>query len=130
MPGYRAVVTSTAERPLLFLDVDGPLIPFVSSSGHPRAAAAAAVRAADQGNSLLARLDPGIGHASWLWAAISCGRRPGWKWRPSPALPCCWRRGTTAPHPPVSRGCQTALAFCARENDMGRLLGTDSHPEW
>ncbi|MFJ6067063.1 HAD domain-containing protein [Streptomyces tendae] len=54
-------MTSTAERPLLFLDVDGPLIPFGSSSGHPRAAAAAAVRAADQGNPLLARLDPGIG---------------------------------------------------------------------
>lgn len=61
MPGYRAVVTSTAEHPLLFLDFDGPLIPFGSSSGHSRAAAAAAVRAADQGNPLLARLDPGIG---------------------------------------------------------------------
>lgn len=61
MPRYRAVVTSAAERPLLFLDVDGPLIPFGSSSDHPRAAAAAAVGAADRGNPLLARLDPGIG---------------------------------------------------------------------
>jgi hypothetical protein len=36
-------VTSAAERPLLFLDVDGPLIPFGSLSGRPRSAAAEAV---------------------------------------------------------------------------------------
>lgn len=53
MPRYRAVVTSAAERPLLFLDVDGPLIPFGSPSGHPRPA--------DRGNPLLNRLDPGLG---------------------------------------------------------------------
>jgi hypothetical protein len=33
MNRYRAAVTGSAERPLLFLDVDGPLIPF---GGTPR----------------------------------------------------------------------------------------------
>lgn len=34
--GYRAAMTGSAERPLLFLDVDGPLIPFGAASGqHP-----------------------------------------------------------------------------------------------
>ncbi|MFE1925113.1 HAD domain-containing protein [Streptomyces asoensis] len=51
-------MTSAAERPLLFLDVDGPLIPFGTSPGHPRTAAPAP---AGQGNPLLARLDPGVG---------------------------------------------------------------------
>ncbi|MFH8494490.1 HAD domain-containing protein [Streptomyces coeruleorubidus] len=54
-------MTSATERPLLFLDVDGPLIPFGSSSGHPRSAAAEASAPADQGNPLLRRLDRGIG---------------------------------------------------------------------
>ncbi|MFD7704797.1 HAD domain-containing protein [Streptomyces caelestis] len=54
-------MTSAAERPLLFLDVDGPLIPFGSPSGPPQAANAAAATPADQGNSLLTRLDPGTG---------------------------------------------------------------------
>ncbi|MER7402592.1 HAD domain-containing protein [Streptomyces sp. NPDC000070] len=51
-------MTSAAERPLLFLDVDGPLIPF----GNAQAAAAAdASMPVDQGNPLLTRLDPGVG---------------------------------------------------------------------
>ncbi|MFI8301957.1 HAD domain-containing protein [Streptomyces sp. NPDC085927] len=54
-------MTRAAERPLLFLDVDGPLIPFGSSSGHPQAALADASTPVDQGNPLLKRLDPGIG---------------------------------------------------------------------
>jgi hypothetical protein len=54
-------VTSAAERPLLFLDVDGPLIPFGSPSGQPEVATADVSTPADQGNPLLARLDPGIG---------------------------------------------------------------------
>ncbi|MGV9911838.1 HAD domain-containing protein [Streptomyces tendae] len=46
-------MTSAAERPLLFLDVDGPLIPF----GSPTVAAAPV----DAGNPLLARLDTRVG---------------------------------------------------------------------
>ncbi|MEU5624416.1 hypothetical protein [Streptomyces tendae] len=53
-------MTSSPERPLLFIDVDGPLIPFGSSAGHPEVAAASTTTV-DQGNPLLARLDPGIG---------------------------------------------------------------------
>ncbi|MEU9591190.1 HAD domain-containing protein [Streptomyces sp. NPDC048219] len=49
-------MTSATERPLLFLDVDGPLIPFGSSSGRPQDAVTDA-----SGNPLLTRLDPGLG---------------------------------------------------------------------
>ncbi|MFD3619036.1 HAD domain-containing protein [Streptomyces sp. NPDC058676] len=52
---------SAAERPLLFLDVDGPLIPFGSSSAHPQASTTHPSTPADQGNPLLKRLDPGVG---------------------------------------------------------------------
>ncbi|MER5193407.1 HAD domain-containing protein [Streptomyces sp. NPDC002755] len=54
-------MTSAAERPLLFLDVDGPLIPFGALPGHPRTAATGVPAPADQGNPLLERLDPGLG---------------------------------------------------------------------
>ncbi|MET8952665.1 HAD domain-containing protein [Streptomyces sp. NPDC004393] len=54
-------MTSAAERPILFLDVDGPLIPFGTSSGHRQAAASDSSSSLDQGNPLLERLDPGIG---------------------------------------------------------------------
>ncbi|MFI2302372.1 HAD domain-containing protein [Actinacidiphila glaucinigra] len=54
-------MTSTMERPLLFLDVDGPLIPFGSSSGHPQTAAADSSTSPNQGNPLLERLSPGLG---------------------------------------------------------------------
>jgi hypothetical protein len=53
-------VTSSSERPLLFLDVDGPLIPFGASAGYKEVAAASPTTV-DQGNPLLARLNPGIG---------------------------------------------------------------------
>ncbi|MFF1487405.1 hypothetical protein ACIGZH_33325 [Streptomyces sp. NPDC058319] len=46
-------MTSAAERPVLFLDVDGPLIPFGASYGSSTSF--------DQGNPLLDRLDPGAG---------------------------------------------------------------------
>jgi hypothetical protein len=51
-------VTSTTDRPLLFLDVDGPLIPFGSSSGRPHTTAGGSPTSPDQGNPLLKRLDP------------------------------------------------------------------------
>ena len=60
-PGYRAAVTSAAERPILFLDVDGPLIPLGSSSSRLRAPAFAAELSVEQGNPLLGRLDAGLG---------------------------------------------------------------------
>ncbi|MFJ4620110.1 hypothetical protein [Streptomyces sp. NPDC088812] len=53
-----------AGRPLLFLDVDGPLIPFGPPSGRPRRTpAAAAPPTASPGphNPLLERLDPAVG---------------------------------------------------------------------
>jgi hypothetical protein len=54
-------------RPVLFLDVDGPLIPF-GAPGHG-APATAAIRRAARGNPLLERLDPR--HGAWL-AALPC----------------------------------------------------------
>jgi hypothetical protein len=60
-PGYRAAVTSAAERPILFLDVDGPLIPFGASFGSSQATVSDCPTSLDQGNPLLDRLDHGIG---------------------------------------------------------------------
>ncbi|MDR6973948.1 hypothetical protein J2X68_000617 [Streptomyces sp. 3330] len=53
-------MANAAQRPLLFLDVDGPLIPFGTLPDHPQAAAHAPAPAGE-GNPLLERLDPGIG---------------------------------------------------------------------
>ncbi|WP_326687948.1 HAD domain-containing protein [Streptomyces sp. NBC_01795] len=55
-------MTGSAERPILFLDVDGPLIPFGSRSSRPRKARTS--RSEDSscsGNPLLERLDPAVG---------------------------------------------------------------------
>jgi hypothetical protein len=57
-------VTDSAQRPLLFLDVDGPLIPFGASShqypdGYPVYEAGYELKTAS--NPLLARIDPGHG---------------------------------------------------------------------
>ncbi|MFE0331709.1 HAD domain-containing protein [Streptomyces sp. NPDC058960] len=54
-------MTSPVGRPILFLDVDGPLIPFGSSSGRMEAPASDSLMSFDQGNPLLERLDPGLG---------------------------------------------------------------------
>ncbi|MGV9346569.1 HAD domain-containing protein [Streptomyces spiralis] len=54
-------MASAAERPVLFLDVDGPLIPFGSSSSSLRAPASGPEVAVDPGNPLLGRLDPDLG---------------------------------------------------------------------
>ncbi|MEU5090973.1 hypothetical protein [Streptomyces sp. NPDC021356] len=54
-------MTSASERPLLFLDVDGPLIPFGASHGPPLAPVPGSSAALDRGNPLLDRLDPGTG---------------------------------------------------------------------
>lgn len=51
-----------AERPILFLDVDGPLIPFGPSSSRVKAhAPSPQVFPTDEGNPLLGRLDPALG---------------------------------------------------------------------
>ncbi|MFR0358235.1 HAD domain-containing protein [Streptomyces sediminimaris] len=54
-------MTSSAERPLLFLDIDGPLIPFGASSGQAQTTADDDSVSGGQGNPLLARLDPEVG---------------------------------------------------------------------
>ncbi|MCF3960511.1 HAD domain-containing protein [Streptomyces fuscigenes] len=52
---------ASVERPFLFLDVDGPLIPFGSSTDHPQAAVTEVPAPVDRGNPLLTRLDPAMG---------------------------------------------------------------------
>jgi hypothetical protein len=64
MSRYRAGVTGSAQRPLLFLDVDGPLIPFGASpqqypDGYP--AYQAGYELKTDSNPLLTRIDPGHG---------------------------------------------------------------------
>jgi hypothetical protein len=64
MSRYRAGVTDSARRPLLFLDVDGPLIPFGASphqypDGYPVYEAGYELKTAS--NPLLSRIDPGKG---------------------------------------------------------------------
>ncbi|WP_306320543.1 MULTISPECIES: HAD domain-containing protein [unclassified Streptomyces] len=54
-------MTGTPERPLFFLDVDGPLIPFGTSSRQSENSAADTWANTDQGNPLLRRLDPELG---------------------------------------------------------------------
>jgi HAD domain in Swiss Army Knife RNA repair proteins len=60
---YRATVTPGSERPLLFLDVDGPLIP-LGGWGSPSASGASSGGATDEeawdgtSNPLLSRLNP------------------------------------------------------------------------
>ncbi|MDQ0938793.1 hypothetical protein QFZ67_000498 [Streptomyces sp. V1I1] len=65
MSRYRAVVTGSAEPPLLFLDVDGPLIPFGAApqqypDGYPTCPAGPEPWEADS-NPLLARINPKLG---------------------------------------------------------------------
>lgn len=54
-------MTGPLERPVLFLDVDGPLIPFGPSSSRVQAPAPASEMFPDRGNPLLGRLDPAFG---------------------------------------------------------------------
>ncbi|MFF1798723.1 HAD domain-containing protein, partial [Kitasatospora sp. NPDC058263] len=66
-------MTSSAQRPLLFLDVDGPLIPFGATAlelpdGYPTFRTATGLRGADA-NPLLARIDPAHGRRL---AALPC----------------------------------------------------------
>lgn len=63
--GYRAAVTGVGRLPLLFLDVDGPLIPFGATSvelpnGYPTYQAHH-VQSGIAANPLLDRLDPALG---------------------------------------------------------------------
>ena len=54
---YRAAVTGSKQRPLLFLDVDGPLIPFGATPGeYPTYEAVSSPDAHE--NPLVARIDP------------------------------------------------------------------------
>ncbi|MFI8187427.1 HAD domain-containing protein [Streptomyces sp. NPDC085946] len=62
-------MTSAARRPLLFLDVDGPLLPFGTSSRPPRGPGRDSGSSPDGGNPLLGRLDPGLGPRL---AALGC----------------------------------------------------------
>ncbi|MFF7868887.1 hypothetical protein ACFZCT_20840 [Streptomyces qaidamensis] len=66
-------MTSATDRPLLFLDVDGPLIPFGPPSVPSSPAAAGFPTSPDRGNPLLERLDPGLGPR-----LLALGCRPVW----------------------------------------------------
>ncbi|MFF4249115.1 hypothetical protein ACFYY2_32305 [Streptomyces sp. NPDC001822] len=66
-------MTGPNQRPLLFLDVDGPLIPFGATpmqrpQGYPTYGPASG-RAAGSGNPLVARIDPALGPKL---AALGC----------------------------------------------------------
>ncbi|GGV16009.1 hypothetical protein GCM10010260_64220 [Streptomyces filipinensis] len=73
-------MASAAERPILFLDVDGPLIPFGASYRSSTSV--------DQGNPLLDRLDPGIGSrllaldCPLVWATTWMGEPAQGSWTP------------------------------------------------
>jgi hypothetical protein len=54
------MMSGNADRPLVFLDVDGPLIPFRARPARRRHLAVASDGAS--GNPLVDRLDPGDGH--------------------------------------------------------------------
>ncbi|WP_162466431.1 HAD domain-containing protein [Streptomyces taklimakanensis] len=55
-------MTGSAERPLLFLDIDGPLIPFGPPFHRPRQGGSAGSAGSHRrGNPLLDRLDPAVG---------------------------------------------------------------------
>ncbi|QFZ75488.1 hypothetical protein GFH48_21440 [Streptomyces fagopyri] len=54
-------MTHAVERPVLFLDVDGPLIPFGPSAGRLQAPVAGPEEPPDEGNPLLGRLDRAVG---------------------------------------------------------------------
>jgi hypothetical protein len=56
---FASVIASHDGRPLLFLDVDGPLIPFrARSAGRPLPLSIAIAFATEPGNPLVDRLDP------------------------------------------------------------------------
>ncbi|MFF1958218.1 HAD domain-containing protein [Streptomyces sp. NPDC058220] len=54
-------MTHSVERPILFLDVDGPLIPFGPSLSRLQTPASVSKAFPDQGNPLLGRLDHAVG---------------------------------------------------------------------
>jgi HAD domain in Swiss Army Knife RNA repair proteins len=58
MSSYRAIVPGSAPRPLLFLDVDGPLIPFGAPSGQYPTYQTDLEPPSAGSNPLLARINP------------------------------------------------------------------------
>jgi hypothetical protein len=62
-------VTGSARSPLLFLDVDGPLIPFGGSASQYRTYSGDRVPGVSGSNPLLARINPD--HGRWL-TALPC----------------------------------------------------------
>ncbi|MFF3406750.1 HAD domain-containing protein [Streptomyces sp. NPDC002742] len=83
------------ERPILFLDVDGPLVPFGPSSARHRSSDSDSKVLPDQGNPLLGRLDATMGPrlmalgCDLVWATTwtdeaneSVGPRIGLPWLP------------------------------------------------
>src|SRR5438132_3809843 len=68
MSRYRAPVTGSAQRPLLFLDVDGPLIPFGGTRPYPTYQMGREPRGV-AANPLLARINPEHGRRL---AALPC----------------------------------------------------------
>lgn len=71
------MMAGPVDDPIVFLDVDGTLIPFCARPAASAVVSTPAIEAADvSGNPLLDRLDPADGHclpcsASWY------GQRPG-----------------------------------------------------
>jgi hypothetical protein len=83
---FPRMMAGLADRPLLFPDVDGLLIPFRARTAGPSLAADVVGPAGDvarllddaSGKSAVGPTQPGGRAACWLWDASWCGRPRGW----------------------------------------------------